>query len=164
MSVMALQAHFRALRGLIEGLSHEVYGGTPSRTSGSVGQHVRHCLDHARALLGVAPHGDLTYDARLRGTRAETDPAFAADEIVRVCIDFEQLDDMPLDAPISLRTIVADDMPAVRAATTLGREIAFVVQHTIHHCALIAILLEREGVAVPRRFGYAPSTPGRVRS
>ena len=69
---------------------------------------------------------------------------------------------MPFDAPISLLTLVGDALPAARVATTIGREIAFVVQHTIHHCALIAVLLERKNVEVPVRFGYAPSTPARA--
>ena len=43
--------------------------------------------------------------------------------------------------------------------TSLGRELAFVVQHTIHHAALIAVLLDILGVRVPADFGYAPSTP-----
>ena len=162
MSIAALQSHFRTLRGLIDGLPHETYDARTSHVSGSVGEHVRHCLDHARALLTIAPGGDLTYDARLRGTRVERDPAAAADEIVRLCIDLERLDDTPFDAPISLLTLVGDALPAARVATTIGREIAFVVQHTIHHCALIAVLLEREHVQVPVRFGYAPSTPARA--
>jgi hypothetical protein len=29
----------------------------------------------------------------------------------------------------------------------------------VHHCAVLSILLERIGVDVPARFGYAPSTP-----
>jgi uncharacterized damage-inducible protein DinB len=43
--------------------------------------------------------------------------------------------------------------------STHARELAFVISHTIHHCALMAVLLAVQGIPVPYRFGYAPSTP-----
>jgi hypothetical protein len=43
--------------------------------------------------------------------------------------------------------------------STLGRELAFVASHTIHHFAIVALLLRDMGIGVPARFGYAPSTP-----
>jgi len=46
--------------------------------------------------------------------------------------------------------------------STLGRELAFVNSHTIHHQALIAVLLELSGVQVPDHLGLAPSTPRRA--
>jgi len=45
--------------------------------------------------------------------------------------------------------------------STSARELAFVISHTIHHQAIIAVLLASQGVAVPHRFGVAPSTPSR---
>jgi uncharacterized damage-inducible protein DinB len=158
-AVDALQAHLRSLREVLDALPECIYRATPSRTSGSTGEHVRHCLDHARALLSSGSDRVISYDARLRGTRIETDPSVAAAEIDRLCGELEKLDDDLLRRPICLDTLTHRDAPATRVVTTLGREIAFVIQHTIYHCALIAILLEHLGVAVPTRFGYAPSTP-----
>lgn len=159
--VDALQAHLRSLRDLVDGMNLDAYRATPSRTSGSVGEHVRHCLDHARALVSGASHDELTYDSRLRGTHVETDPRAATDEIDRLCLDLEDVDELTLERPIRLRSITHRDGPATKVATTVGREVAFVIQHTIHHCAIVAILLDGLGVAVPERFGYAPSTPSR---
>jgi uncharacterized damage-inducible protein DinB len=42
--------------------------------------------------------------------------------------------------------------------TTVGRELAFVLSHTVHHNALIAVMARTLGVPVPDLFGYAPST------
>lgn len=158
-AVEALQAHLLSLSHLISAIGEDAYRATPSRSSGSVGEHVRHCLDHARALVSVAAHGDLSYDSRLRGTRTETDPVLAADEIGSLCLDLQDLDTASLDRPIRLRTTTHEDGSVTRVKTTCGREVAFVLQHTIHHCAIIAILLDSMGVDVPTRFGYAPSTP-----
>ncbi|MEP7310592.1 MAG: hypothetical protein ABJA98_34245 [Acidobacteriota bacterium] len=43
--------------------------------SGSIGGHVRHCLDHVSTLLTADPATTLSYDRRQRGTAVETDPA-----------------------------------------------------------------------------------------
>lgn len=159
--VDALQAHLRSLRDLVAALNRDVYRATPSRTSGSVGEHVRHCLDHTRALFSAASNAELTYDSRVRGTRIETDPDLAVDEIDRLSIDLEGLDERALERPVYLQSMTHRDGPPTRVATTVGREVAFVIQHTIHHCAIVAVLLDHLGVAVPERFGYAPSTPAR---
>lgn len=160
-AVGALRAHLRSLRDLVGDLDPNTYRATPSRTSGSVGEHIRHCLDHARALLAGSAHDELSYDSRLRGTHLETDPRAAVDEIDRLCFDLEDIDERALERPIRLRAMTHRDVLPTLVATTLGREVAFVIQHTIHHCAIVAILLDRLGVAVPDRFGYAPSTPSR---
>jgi uncharacterized damage-inducible protein DinB len=54
---------------------------------------------------------------------------------------------------------IHDDGRTVRAATTVGRELAFVINHTVHHSALVAVLLEQAGRVRPARFGLAPTTP-----
>ena len=38
-------------------------------------------------------------------------------------------------------------------SVTLGRELVFVLQHTIHHQAIVALLLAARGIAIPPRFG-----------
>jgi len=51
--------------------------------------------------------------------------------------------------------------PSVKAI--VARELAFVMNHTIHHQAIIALLLEFQGrEPLDDRFGYAPSTPSRA--
>jgi uncharacterized damage-inducible protein DinB len=156
--VLALDLHLRTLRSLIEDLSEDAYQAAPSRRSGSIGGHVRHCLDHVRALLTTSGDG-LTYDSRTRGTDVEKDPLLAAIEIDRLCVDLTRLLAVPLDRQVDLWVLAQREGPLTRVTTTLGREIAFVIQHTIHHCAIIGILLEQLGQTVPRTFGYAPATP-----
>jgi uncharacterized damage-inducible protein DinB len=161
MSVPALQAQLRTLGSIVEGLPDHLFTAKPGLASGSIGEHVRHSLDHARALLSLRDGEDLTYDARLRGTPVETSTSAAAHAIRRTCSELDALDDVPLDRPIRLFFIEEAGRSPSEVMSTLGREVAFVVQHTIHHCALIGLLLERGGVPAPARFGYAPSTPAR---
>jgi uncharacterized damage-inducible protein DinB len=157
--VRALSVQLWSLRETVAGLSADIYWAPQGQASGSIGGHVRHCLDHARALLGAGAARELTYDSRLRGTRVETDPDAAIDELDRLLVALEDIGADSLHESIRLATLVDHTGAIVRVTTTLGREIAFVLQHTIHHCAIIAVLLERHGIAVGTRFGYAPSTP-----
>jgi uncharacterized damage-inducible protein DinB len=67
--------------------------------------------------------------------------------------------DEELDAPVAVVSMLTRGKTAVSAWSTLRRELAFVVSHTVHHQALIAVLLSLVGVPVPDAFGLAPSTP-----
>jgi uncharacterized damage-inducible protein DinB len=59
---------------------------------------------------------------------------------------------------LRLRTMVSSAGDLIKTETSLGRELAFVLSHTIHHNALISVMAMLMGVSVPERFGYAPST------
>jgi len=127
--------------------------------SGSIGEHVRHTLDHLSAVLandGIEP---LTYDRRERGTAVETDPSAALRQIFRMKSGLERLRGLSMDEPVAVRSQVSTDGASVLAWSTIGRELAFVKSHTIHHQALIAVLLAWHGVDVAPRFGVAASTP-----
>ena len=123
-------------------LSSEVYTAKPfPHVSGSIGEHVRHILDHVAAFATARPHGAMTYDTRERGTSVETDLGAALRTILRLKAMLSGMTDEHLAAPV-----------------------AFVVSHTIHHQGLIAVLLAITGVDAPDAFGLAPSTPKLVQS
>ena len=160
-AVHALRGQLQSLRQVIAVLAPDTYRAAPSRVSGSIGGHVRHCLDHVRALVGLRGSGDLTYDSRLRGTSVETDPWAAIEEIDRLDLRVEDLHDSRPGGAVRLRSMTEPDGTAIHVQSTVGRELAFVIQHTIHHAAIIAVLLDQVGVDVPAGFGYAPSTLAR---
>jgi uncharacterized damage-inducible protein DinB len=127
--------------------------------SGSIGQHVRHILDHVADLCNVAPPGVLSYDRRTRGTDVEADPHAALQAIARLRVSLSYLDHCDAGVPITLASVVEHGASPVSVRSTLGREILFVISHTIHHQALIAILLSAADCRVPAAFGLAASTP-----
>ena len=132
-----------------------------SGVSGSIGEHVRHSLDHVSALLAVGNSDTLSYDHRQRGTAVEADPGAALQQILRLKAGLERWSLRPLDEPIRVRSMVSSNGQTVSGWSTLARELAFVVSHTIHHQAIIGILLACHGFRVPDRFGHSPSTPRR---
>jgi uncharacterized damage-inducible protein DinB len=127
--------------------------------SGTIGEHVRHMLDHISALVAAGPGQLLSYDHRERGTAVETDVNAAVDRILHLMAIIERRSDKALDDPVEVTSMVSASGAKVTGWSTLGRELAFVVNHTIHHQAIIALLLAFQGASVPDRFGYAPSTP-----
>ncbi|HSG90192.1 MAG TPA: hypothetical protein VLA56_13350 [Pseudomonadales bacterium] len=101
----------------------------------------------------------LDYDARRRCARFETSPAFAIERLASIAEALEALRARPADLPLAMRARMdsANDA-AVATATTLGRELVFLVSHTVHHGALIALLLARGGRTPDPRLWIAAST------
>jgi hypothetical protein len=130
--------------------------------SGSIGQHVRHCLDHVTALVSADSAPCLSYDKRDRGTPIETDPvqALRRIQVLRIKVLVDRWSSR-LDEPVCVVTTVAHDGTVSNTMSTLGRELAFVLDHVIHHQAMIGLLASIQGVAVPHGFGFSPSTPRR---
>jgi uncharacterized damage-inducible protein DinB len=126
--------------------------------NGAVGGHVRHCLDHIRSLADGVALGLVDYDHRLRGTDIESCPSTAAAEARRLLEAVDALSDLDGDTPLTVCLIPARDGRAVSVRSTLARELAFVLSHTIHHNAIIRSMAYALGLATPATFGYAPST------
>jgi uncharacterized damage-inducible protein DinB len=131
----------------------------PGGVSGAIGAHVRHCLDHVNAVLDPGPDGVVRYDGRRRHPTLESDRRVAAATLRRSAERLEALTRETADAPLVLESQVDRQGRCVQVISSLARELVFVLQHTIHHQALVALLLAGRGVAVPHTFGYAPSTP-----
>jgi uncharacterized damage-inducible protein DinB len=148
------------LASVIGGLTDAQYRAERAReVSGSIGGHVRHCLDHVEALVTGIPVGKVNYDSRRRGTAVETSREAALAEIQRLVADVECMSSHVLSRPLEVLGALDTNGAHLTAPSSVARELAFVVSHTIHHLAVVALLLHGLGVAVPPRFGYAPSTP-----
>ncbi|MEM7625182.1 MAG: DinB family protein [Planctomycetota bacterium] len=144
---------------LLEPLDPARYNAKPVTTyGGSVGGHVRHCLDHVNALLHGVKGELIDYEARQRGTDIENDPASALAEINRLDAALAQVPTDALGQTVTTAIFLAADRPALHAPSTVSREIAFVLSHTIHHNAMIGGMVKALGGDVPAEFGMAPGT------
>jgi len=126
----------------------------------SVGGHVRHCLDHVRALLEAIETRELNYDLRCRGTSVESSVLAAREVTDQLVRQLRARDNDPdlLEQPLRVMVLLAADGPAVVVSSSVGRELAYVLAHTVHHNALIGAMVKTLGGRLPDRFGYAPST------
>lgn len=154
----ALASVMQQLAELVAMLTDEQYVARPcGRVTGSIGGHVRHCIDHLALLLAAIDSGELNYDLRERGGRLETDRSAAAARIQELVARLERTP-ARLDAPLRMSITLTRDGRALETHSTLGRELAFVQSHTIHHSAMIAVIAHSLGQSVPPEFGYAPAT------
>jgi uncharacterized damage-inducible protein DinB len=160
----------RQLRRMLDDLAEltmtvdaSVYRACPlPATSGSIGEHIRHCLDHIAALTSASSATPLSYDRRERGTPVERDPAEALRLILRLKAAVARWSNRSSDEPVLVTSMLSPAGETVTGWSTLGRELAFVASHTVHHQAIIAMLLAAQSVDVPDGLGYAPSTPRRA--
>lgn len=151
----ALDDLIRAVRPLSAGQ----FARRDRATSGSVGSHVRHCLDHVDALERALDRGTCCYDERVRGTAVEHDAALACARLAATRMRLRILDPGRLEQPLTLCVRLTADGHVVQAPSSVARETAYVISHTVHHAALIAVLLEDMGQTRPDRFGLAVTSP-----
>ncbi len=153
------------LAELVEALSGEQFTRKPvGVVPSSIGGHIRHNLDHVRTLLDSLSRGELDYDDRRRGTGIESERGSALEAIEYLCTRLRNSAWPAGDETFRMTQMVAADRPPVVAWTSLDRELAFVLSHTIHHNALIGTMARLMGVVLPPEFGYAPSTIAHRRS
>jgi hypothetical protein len=163
--VVSLMTMLQQLQDVVSLLSDEQYAMRPVGViESSIGGHVRHCLDHVRALLCCIKTSLIDYDARERGTSIETDRTAALEAIGVLRLDLTNLPADMLDRPVGLSVMMTSDGPPIRVGTTVGREMAYVLSHTIHHNALVGTMVKMLGGWLPDRFGYAPSTLAHLKS
>jgi uncharacterized damage-inducible protein DinB len=124
----------------------------------SVGGHVRHCLDHVRSLLTAIETGHLDYDHRERGTLVESSRDCAIEQIEAMAVALAWLPEGVLGRPLAVSVTMSSGDDPVEVESSVGRELAFVLSHTIHHNAIVNAMVRTLGGWVPERFGYAPST------
>lgn len=124
----------------------------PACFNSAVGGHLRHVIEHYQGVLSALESGGINYENRARDTMIETSVDHAADVIRDLMTDLDQL---RTDRPM---TIASETAPGAVVATSLGRELEFLVSHTVHHYALIAVIVGLLGVKPLDDFGMAPST------
>ena len=147
------------LAAVLDRLSPSTYTARPfPAVSGSIGQHVRHILDHIASVCAAVPGIPLSYDRRERGTNVEADVDAALRAIGRLSASLSMLPFCD-DQPMTMTSALVHGGEPLAAGTTLGRELLFVISHTIHHQALIGLLLSAADGFVPQGFGLAPATP-----
>ena len=156
----AVAACLDEIASIVESIDDVTFGTRrPDGVSGSIGAHVRHTLDHVAALVQPLTADIVDYDSRRRGTDVERHRRLAASELRRLANEVESLTAEDEARAIELSAVVEHSGQRVTARTTVGRELVFVLSHTVHHQAIIALLLADAGWRAPDRFGLAPSTP-----
>lgn len=126
----------------------------PKLNGGSAGGHLRHCIEFYRCFLAGLESGQINYDARQRDPAIEAEPHAAAAALGEIRHAMDSIGERLLPA----QKLMVRECGEAWLTSTFERESRFLISHTVHHMALIAVLLRAEGVSIPADFGVAPST------
>lgn len=147
---------FVQLSATLEQLSQEQYV-QPCKTlfNATIGQHVRHIIELFQCLENGYDLGLVNYEQRKRDIRIETDKAFASSLLIEVHQALEKENkDLQLQACYDEHAV---DLLTLQ--TNFYREVAYNLEHTIHHMALIRVgITEVSDIELPGEFGVASST------
>lgn len=121
----------------------------------SVGGHVRHIVEHYRSFLRGLDTGEIDYEDRPRDLRIEGSARYAAGLIEEIAA---RLQDLGATLPNHGLPLRAETTEGTTTDTSVLRELEFLLSHTIHHYALVAVMARLQGCEPAATFGVAPST------
>jgi uncharacterized damage-inducible protein DinB len=146
---------------LMERLDDAAYAKVqPPLYVGSVGAHLRHALDHYANFLDGLGEGRIDYESRRRDVRIEADRTFARQAVRALASRLGAIPDAEGDREVITRVECGGDASRGEAwaRSTVRRELDFLVSHTVHHFALVAMILRLQDRDPGAEFGVAPST------
>ena len=127
-------------------------------SSSTVGQHMRHTVEFFICLMDSFEGGEICYDKRKHDTIIETNSKIAVNVIISLK-DF--ISKETLDRPlIYSASNELDSDEQITLKSSYLRELAYCIDHAIHHMAFIKIAIRQQFdyVSLPTHFGVASST------
>ena len=154
------QENLVSLAALVEKLNAEQYQFPSSYLSGaSIGQHIRHVLEFYTCLSRAFNEGgDVNYDQRKRDLLIEKEPE-EANKVIEQVISWLSSEKIKGEIQLKAAYTVTKDQTCT-IPSSFQRELAYCLEHSIHHQALIKIGLFEQGLSrlIDPEFGVAPST------
>lgn len=121
----------------------------------TIGQHVRHIIELFQCLESGYDKGLVNYEKRKRDLEIETNKEFASTLLQDI---FQNLTRENKDLVLEASYDEHSPTP-ITICTNYHREIAYNLEHTIHHMALIRVgINEISNIELPEDFGVASST------
>ena len=141
-------------------LEDNQFSGHLSILSGNtIGKHLRHIIEFYQHLLHsyFSEQVLVDYDARKRDHQTERNRMYAKKQIEKLIILLEKADN---NREMLLYFSLNERGDKQHIATTFYRELAYNLEHTIHHLAIIkmAIMTHFPEVQIDKNFGVAYST------
>lgn len=151
--------NLQEIKQLIASVNIEQYTHASGLLSGAtIGQHIRHILEFYLCLINGSKLGKVNYDQRERDLKLETDLAFAIYTIDKICRNLilsNNESEIVLEGNYS-----SNEGESITIKTTFKRELAYCLEHSIHHQALLKIGLMEQHIEhlISEDFGVAPAT------
>lgn len=122
----------------------------------TVGKHVRHITEFYLCALNGYENGIVDYDARERNILIELDKHYTVETLENVK---HQLQTLNSDRNLTLKSKFGSN-ESLDIPSSFFRELTYLIEHTIHHLAIIKIGLNEvfPEIEIPKNFGVAHST------
>ena len=154
--ITAIQYQLRHLKEVLQQLHSEDYTRKSVYMSGAtVGQHSRHIIELLQCLLLGYEVSIVDYDSRKRNIVLETNHGYAIEMLDGLAVSIIQK-----DKPLTFFSSYHESGDAaVQMQTTYMRELAYNLEHTIHHMALLKAAFIEFGITIAQEnFGVAYAT------
>ena len=150
----------------IQFLPEGYYQQKPDHVAFGVNRHMRHIVDHYHAVKIGIEVGCIDYNFRQRGALMETDVAACNEQLDNLQ---KWLSELLADGqiPNSIKVISEvnfSETESLKLQSTLCRELLYVLNHSVHHLAYMALIAKHWGLDVPENLGVAPATASYLRS
>lgn len=123
----------------------------------SLGAHVRHILDHYSCFIHGLKKGRIDYDQRERNETVQCNREAALAGIQDVQLILSQLpQEVSGDRMLQVKMDCGNS--AAWTDSSLVRELQFLANHSLHHFAILRLLIRNEALIYDDAFGLAPST------
>jgi hypothetical protein len=148
------------LRHYLSVIEPVIYQAPLDILSGStIGQHTRHIIEFYNCLIEQNEDQSepvINYAKRRRDFVIESQPDHALQYVEMICRRLQELN--------AGRNCMLDctehGQENLLVSSTIGRELIYNIEHTIHHLAIVKIALKATAPSIdlPEHFGVAPST------
>jgi hypothetical protein len=145
-------------RDLLQQINDEMFQRPlPPLFAYGIGSHIRHCLDFYICFLQGFDQRRIDYDRRERDERIASNRQAA---IAKMDSLIEQISGLATPDNSTTVFVRLEDASAnlLWSRSSIGRELQSLKSHTIHHYALIAVLLRLQGIDPGQEFGVSTST------
>ena len=150
----AIKGIFTELENVLLQIGDEQYYKRSSQLNSTLGQHVRHTIELFQSLMNGYEEGVVNYDKRKRDLATETDKAAAIQALRDLSIRLYRP-----NKRILLEAAFGQQNTEIKIESNFERELAYNLEHAVHHMALMRIgLNELTDIVVPENFGVAAST------
>lgn len=124
----------------------------------SVGKHMRHIVEFFDLLISTSPPGPINYDKRKHDIDLESDRMKMIARIEKI---EEKVRSLVLGSSLALElSYTSNDDDTVVLKSSIDRELAYNIEHAIHHMAImkIALITVFPRIVLDDSFGIAYST------
>ena len=144
------------LQEVLERIGQKLYTSVNPKGNASIGQHVRHTLEFYQCLFKA--DDVVNYDQRKRDILIESsfEHAMVVLGEIKDCL---QRDAEERELALETEVSVNDDL-TIQVPSSYSRELFYVLEHAIHHMALIRVLIkdQQPDFELAEGFGVAYST------